>query len=584
MTIRTAIKPDNPSRAEREFFRIASALGDDWSVWMNRELSFETNNGSVFREVDAILYHKIYGLLLVECKSGIISTRINTETNITEWLQSGKVLNKPPHKQMFSLISPLHDYIKILLSKHEPRVRVQWAVCFADMSDMQGIPQSEIPRSRAILKGDTLNLKTFEKRLISILETREASHNNQAYPNDFLDEESLFALTNFLDGNGEKPNEADLINYDSGFQEQATEMQQMLMESISRNLRVRIEGIAGSGKSRMAIWEALRLSRLGKNVAIACYNDLLAADLEKTINNILAKDSKIIKNKYGKDGGVSFGRIDVNAYSVWCEKYAKAAKILPKKGTDQNEYYENTLPHAFARAKKMLRNNKKTREKLFYDAVIIDEAQDFTSEWIDSIIELLQHAERGVVRIFYDPAQRLYGLRNGIENKQVTNMPVLVLSKGLRNTKKILEWVRKNTGISLQCYANTVSGTSVKEIRYETETDLATQLIARTNELMQKYNLNASDIIVVSMHSKKSSSLKNFKNDLFAWNDTGTKRLIKDKVNIVSVHRIKGLDANAAILFDIEKPENISKREEWKRRLLVAATRAKKLLTVMRKK
>ena len=68
------------------------------------------------------------------------------------------------------------------------------------------------------------------------------------------------------------------------------------------------------------------------------------------------------------------------------------------------------------------------------------------------------------------------------------------------------------------------------------------------------------------------------------WNKVGGKKLIQDKVNIVSAYRIKGLDTIAVILVDVEEPTETSKREDWKRLLLVGATRAKKLLTVIRKK
>ena len=86
------------------------------------------------------------------------------------------------------------------------------------------------------------------------------------------------------------------------------------------------------------------------------------------------------------------------------------------------------------------------------------------------------------------------------------------------------------------------------------------------------------------MRAKGNSLLKNLKDDRFVWNDVGTKSLIKDKVNIVSSHRIKGLDARAVFLIDVEEPIEISDRGDWKRRLLVGATRAKQILTVFYKK
>lgn len=88
----------------------------------------------------------------------------------------------------------------------------------------------------------------------------------------------------------------------------------------------------------------------------------------------------------------------VNVYADWCKKYAKAVKELPKMGADKSQYYD---------------------KELFFDAVIIDEAQDLASEWIDTLLGLLRDKEHGFARVFYDPAQRLYAKRDGIENVQV---------------------------------------------------------------------------------------------------------------------------------------------------------------------
>jgi superfamily I DNA/RNA helicase len=235
------------------------------------------------------------------------------------------------------------------------------------------------------------------------------------------------------------------------------------------------------------------------------------------------------------------------------------------------------------RAEKILRKDKKHREGFFYDALIIDEGQDFTSEWVDSLISLLQNEEKGIVRFFYDPAQRLYGRRNGIDNPQVLSMPVMVLARGLRNTKKILEWVYKKTRFSLPCYSNMIQGPNVRELSYKDSVELERKLINYYEELVAKYKLLPSDILVVSLRSRKNSALKNLNDDRFVWNDVGRKCLVRDKVNIVSGHRIKGLDAMAVILVDAEEPESISDRTDWKRRLLVGATRAKKILCVFSK-
>lgn len=589
MPIRINIKPDSKSTAEWAIFRIAQTLGPAWDVWMNRHLVFTSRTGgAINHEVDCILYHRDYGMLIVECKGARIWTKYNEETRETEWYSGKNRLNRSPGEQVSALIAPLHEYMKEILEPAREgrmrKVRVQWAVCFSDMDSMEGIPSSEIPRKRALLRPDVINAKRFEKRLVEILETPVQANGNMPFMNEYLDEDSLFRLRNFLDGQGEKPDAGEIIKstYENCFEE-ATEMQQMMMESISRNPRMRIEGVAGSGKSHMVVWDALRLSRIGKNVAIACYNDLLATELKQDVDKVISNDRIGVEKKYAQDGGVSYGRVDVYAYSEWCEKYVRAAKLKIKKGGDRSQYYDKELPQAFVKAQKILAKDKKKREKFFYDAIIIDEGQDFASEWVDGFIGLLHNQEHGIVRFFYDPAQRLYASRNGIDNAQVESMPVMVLNRGFRSTKRILEWVRKNTGFRLQAFDNIVLGDAVKEMHYRDGSEQVQMLSARIDELMEKKKLSVSDILVVSMKSDRNSALKNITDERLVWNTSGDKSLVKDKINIVSVYRIKGLDATAVILADLEEPVEASKREDWKRCMLVGATRAKALLTVFRK-
>lgn len=589
MNIRIAINPESKSRAEHELYRMACKLDDNWYVWMNRRLGFELpGTGSMNREVDCILYHREHGMLVIECKSGKIQAERDEESKSCVWTQSGKVIEgKSPVEQVCSLISPLHDYLKEIVKRPESqrpyKLRVQWAVCFSDMDSMEGLPSIELPRKRTLLRTDLLSDRRFEDRLIEILEIKEASSENKPFTNERLDDEALFALLNFMDGSGARYGADDSYKEPDVFEVQATDIQQMLMDSISRNLRVRIEGVAGSGKSRMVEWEALRLSRRGKNVAVVCYNDLLADDLKNTMKKVVEEDRKAIEGAYNEEGVLSYGRVDVHAYSEWCKTYAKAAKLDATNKGDATEYYDRILPAAFCKAQKILLKDKKKREQYFYDAVIIDEGQDFTSDWVDSMISLLKSSERGMVRFFYDPAQRLYGKRNGIENAQVAEMPVMVLSRAYRNTKSILKWVSKNTGFRLEPYANAAAGNTVKEKFYNDSTEQIDLLLASYEELLAKNKLSPEDVLVVSMRSQGSSALKNLKDDRFVWNGVGNKRIVRDKVNIVSAHRIKGLDAEAVIMVDVEEPKDPSKREDWKRRLLVGATRAKKLLTVIRK-
>ena len=166
-TIRKRISANSNSRSEKALFDTAACLNDEWDIWMNPRLKFEDrkNSQSIDHEVDCILYHKKYGMLLIECKDGQISTE---EAQGTEngfiWKQGGRIMDRSPIQQIEQSIHPLHDHFSEMFPKEGGltyyKVRVQWAVCFADMENMGKIGSNAIQPKRIILKQD---LKSYNR-------------------------------------------------------------------------------------------------------------------------------------------------------------------------------------------------------------------------------------------------------------------------------------------------------------------------------------------------------------------------------------------------------------------------------------
>ena len=71
-------------------------------------------------------------------------------------------------------------------------------------------------------------------------------------------------------------------------------------------------------------------------------------------------------------------------------------------------------------------------DKLF-DALIVDEAQDFEDTWWIALTEILKSPEKGVMYVFFDDNQQLY--------QQISNIPItsppFPLVDNCRNTQNI---------------------------------------------------------------------------------------------------------------------------------------------------
>lgn len=573
-TIRKRLSTESTSRSEMAIFDMASCLDEKWNVWMNVHLNFAVRGrgNDVDREVDCILYHKKYGMLLIECKDGQISTEESQGSeNGFVWKQGNRVMERSPVQQVQSLIYPLHDHFSGMFPKDEGagyhRVRVQWAVCFADMDSVGKIGSNAMQPKRAILKSDLKSYNTLERKVKKILEMKEESRGGNPFPNDELSDENFDRLVSFL-GCFDEPSWPELWDMQAEARVRPTEIQEMLMESIVRNPRMRIEGVAGSGKSLLVQWEATRLAREGKRVVVLCYNDLLAEHMQQNFVEAGLDESQVVMSGFHK----------LAAKYVRLAKVKGVARKEPDDAKEKAEYFES-MSVFFKEALEKLRG-KKNR---FFDALIIDEGQDFANDWLDTALLLLKDPEKGIVRFFYDSKQTLYKGREVLGNAAINAMPVMVLKRGFRSTKKILNWVHDVTDIRIPCYEDTVPGREVDVRLYDKPEDQVEMLRKVVLDLKKK-GVEPKDILVVSLRSKNHSGLASLNDDVFQWSDVSDS-LNSLAINMVSAYRYKGLDKRVVILTDLEPSKNDPGAPHSNANLiLVGATRAKEHLVVFKQR
>lgn len=563
------------SRSEKRFFELASQLSDDWYLWMNVQLCFPIDNirGEFNREIDGVLYNPNCGMLLVECKDGTITAeRPNENLDELVWKQSGKTLSRSPADQVKTVIHTLHDHFSKIFPKENHgyyRIRVQWATFFPEMESAGSVIR-QIPLSHLFLKGDASSPKTFEQKVRRTLTTKESAFGGKPYPNESLSGENLQKLIDFFASYGE-PSWPELWAMNESMRVQPTDLQKMLMKTITRNNRMRIEGVAGSGKSMLVKWEAERLVKEGKRVAVLCYNDLLAEQLERSLN----PEKRDIA-------------VEVHSFHRFAQKYVRLAKVPdapkkePRESKAKEEYFES-LPANFDRALDILRHGqskKSAPSNRFFDALLIDEGQDFENGWLDTTLKLLKDSEHGTVRFFYDPAQTLYA-RDVLGNETINTMPVMVLPCGYRSTRKILDWICSETDIRIPCYDNTPLGKNV-EVRFYTDPQKQAEMLRKEVERLQRKKVEPKDILVVSLHSRNHSGLKSPDSEMFKWSDVN-ESLDSQKINIVSARRYKGLNSRVVILCDMTASQSDPGFPySDSHLLLVAATRAREHLIVFK--
>ena len=180
---------------------------------------------------------------------------------------------------------------------------------------------------------------------------------------------------------------------------------------------IRVEGCAGSGKTVMACTEAARLAarlpRDGRHrMLMLCFNHAMAAELHQ--NPLISEQSDILQ---------------VSTFHDFC-----ISSILEPAGLEHLVNYcgqGDRLPdEALAAIQARL------PEQAHYDAIFVDEAQDFRTPWWQIIQALL--IPGGKLYLFADKNQDLYG-RYG----QLPELPTrLHLNSNLRNAHQIAEFSR----------------------------------------------------------------------------------------------------------------------------------------------
>ena len=175
--------------------------------------------------------------------------------------------------------------------------------------------------------------------------------------------------------------------------------------------RVEVRGGAGSGKTVLALTQAKQLTR-GRDdvppqrVAVLCYSIGLGQFLRRQVES------------WPKGMRPAFAGTFHELGRRWG---------APDGDREDSTFWEEELPALMADLAADLAEGEK------YDAIIVDEAQDFADSWWVPLLRALKDPERGGLYVYSDENQRIFA-RFG--QPPVPLVP-LVLDHNLRNTRQI---------------------------------------------------------------------------------------------------------------------------------------------------
>ncbi|MQF63910.1 hypothetical protein FIM03_01245 [SAR202 cluster bacterium AD-802-L14_MRT_200m] len=321
-----------------------------------------------------------------------------------------------------------------------------------------------------------------------------------------------------------------------------TKKQRKILGFVRAQQRVCIEGAAGTGKTVLAFEKARQLAEDGVETLLLCFNELLAERLRYQARNV--------------------PNITVFTFHELCIHFATQASIdanHERQGISDNDYFDKTLPDLLLQAIDSLPNQR-------FGAVIVDESQDFDSQWWLHVEALLSHHD-GTLWIFKDTAQNLYSREPGLPS----HMEVFTLEENVRNTRRIHDASKPFAkGDSGFC-----TGPEGPQVRYElatTASAVRTVVSKLLHELITVEGLRREDVILLTGRTVSKSALGGHNKvgafDLKRFGGEG------NGVEVDSIWRFKGLERPVVIITDM--PTFVKNSVRY-----VAITRARSALVVV---
>ena len=553
------IEFDPKSREDVIFKALRGGLNDEYWVFHSFNVNQTSQNGAFYeKEVDFLVYHREKGILCIEAKNGSGISYCSGEWRYT----SGRPMShNGPFKQaqleritICHLLARRGDEAALLQDGarfHDvaTRCKVTWAVWFHGMSRAEinalDLP-ADAPRDRILAQDDLVRPgvkeaidRLFEVELPNGIETA------------LDDEDHHWLVTHVLAPQipGLCPAARTAANFNDLIYQQLIDEQARVLDFLEGQRSAVINGMAGTGKTFVALERARRCAARGEKILYLCFNMALRSHLEKTFavaNPVLADQ-------------VDFRTLD--------DFVAMLGQPLP--------------PDLKSRAKPDILALQRARYnaaaealadqigRFAYTQVIVDEGQDCSIGFIEDsgIMETLREVvtmqenesgARSAFFMFYD-AYQLVSLRAG-ENADLPRVIrdsdcKLTLYKNCRNTNAIATSAARGIlahGQSPEMARGTIAGTSPEIHFFDTTTSdeaLAAAVSRTVAELRKSYR--PEEIVLISCapegegHSRLERSLK-------VNADTDDRRF-NQVYPFTTYRKFKGLDAAAIVLVDVGK-------------------------------
>lgn len=539
------------SQAEAKVYRaLRDKLPDDVLVIHSLTWTYKTRQGELSEgEADFTLFTKHAGFLTIEVKGG----GVNYDATTGNWSSIDRHGTSHPikdpfrqaRKERFAVLDQIKGHVEW---RKWPGRKIQagHAVFFCDLNDAARLIGPDRPEAIIGTKRDLEHVDKWIGRAIQFWEGKE--------PFDPLGILGLSLIESIFCRSIEvRPLIAHSLHAEEQIRIRLTEQQARVFRILGGRRRAVISGGAGTGKTLLAAEKAQALAKNHQRVLFLCYNRPLCEALKRSTSQT--------------------SNVQVLTFHQLCE--SRAAQVQREHGRDLlaeaavaypgKDRFDVQMPFALALSNELLAQK--------FDAIVVDEAQDFSDEYWFAIEELLSDSDEGVLYVFTDPNQALY--------KKHANLPVkdepFYLTTNCRNTAHIHKAAYRHFRGEATDPPD-IEGTELIRITYRSIEEQAAHIAREVSRLVTREGVRPAQIVILVLGRPKNQFYDALTKHSLG-KSTGWSIEVHDpeRVLMETVKRFKGLEAEIVFLWLSPVPNESDDRES----LYVGLSRAKSMLYVV---
>lgn len=521
---------------EFEVFQLLKKLPERYHVFYSKRI-----NGGLFGkpecEIDFVIFNGRDTLICLEVKGGVVSY----DGSARQWSKNGK-----PDKDFVKQASDSCHTLQRAMEFELRNAVVDWGLCFPNCSLSRHGGAFEISPAQIIDEGALLGIEQAIVRMEAHIRSK-------------------YGVPAGLTG-GEHKAFLDRMNRSIGFVQvlgvriaregeqiiQVTTEQLDVLGDLEANERMLVHGSAGTGKTIIAQTFAKRLAEQQKHVLLLFFNRGIAS-----------------KVRYAFERNST---VTVSTFSSFAKRLVE--KLEPSWWAAQtlkdNEFWHTTLP-----LKLMDLPGESLQQ---FDAIIVDEGQDFKPEWFEFLNALVRKGNGSHYTVLLDEKQDIFHHWKSFPCEP--SPAKKVLTKNCRNTKHIVDYLNCHYPTPMLSFERSPVGTPIAE---RTVTDTADELRAITRDIKQlvgKERIAPGAIVILINAPKEESCLRGITvlegfplQSTYADHDPDARVIFYSTIDI-----FKGMESDVVLLSLGDKLS----AEQMQSALYVQGSRARHLLYVYR--